>query len=741
MKKSILSLALAVLMVMALFTVGAFAEGEMTAEQLQQALNDAASSGNKVVTMTSDVIVSDADLSSYGDAAIKVPEGVTLDGGNYKIIAENWTSTNRYHVVGVSGTTSSSTTTIKNLTVIGNANTKSGVHAFACEGNVVLNNVIIKNCGNAAVQVNGSVVEATALVTSGNVWGAVNVDKGSASTSASFTLNSGDLGEEYKVWSEKDSNSTITVPSGWVTVNGAVSNDYAPANDLGVNAVYNETTKVYYRGLDYAVAEAQNGDTIVLLDDAILDGSKTSKNQGVLDITSKDIIIDGGSHTLTIAEGSNKNAHAVNIQANSNVTIKNITIDGANITKNGINVYQSTAIIGENVTVKNNRQHGVVVNGSDVTVDGLTTEGNGQGGINVDNKAGDAKLIVEDAEINETFSIKYEKTGASGDVVSEIKAGSFKIIWGPSSLEDNITVSGGTFTSSVAKYVSNDLNYELNNDGVYTYYPTLEEALDAAKPGALIKDVDAPAGAETYTVVIDPANGGEKTELSFSEGMVIDLPDAPKNSGYIFLGWRCGDATYKAGETVTVNSDMTFTAVWGNLPDVDPEDPEEPEVPDFPFYDVNIRDWYYDAVYYVWDKGLMDGVDTHEFAPNATLTRAMVWTIIARAEGVDTTGGASWYAKAQEWVVAKGISDGENPSAAITRQELVTMLYRLAGEPTVSGSVTAPDAESVSAWAGDAMVWAMNIGLIEGDENGAVTPTATATRAQAAAIFMRYIEA
>ena len=739
MKKSILSLALAVLMVMTLFTVGAFADGEMTAAELQQKLNDAKS--GETVTMTSDVIVSDADLSSYGDAAIKVPEGVTLDGGNYKIIAENWTSTNQYHVVGVSGTTSSSTTTIENLTVIGNANTKSGVHAFACEGNVVLNNVIIKNCGNAAVQVNGSVVEATALVTSGNVWGAVNVDKGSASTSASFTLNSGDLGEEYKVWSEKDSNSTITVPSDWVTVNGAVSNDYAPANDLGVNAVYNETTKVYYRGLDYAVAEAQNGDTIVLLDDAILDGSKTSENQGVLNITSKNIIIDGGSHTLTIAEGSNENAHAVNIQANSNVTIKNITIDGANITKNGINVYQSTAIIGENVTVKNNRQHGVVVNGSDVTVDGLTTEGNGQGGINVDNKSGDAKLIVEDAEINETFSIKYEKTGASGDVVSEIKAGSFKIIWGPSSLEDNITVSGGTFTSSVAKYVSNDLNYELNNDGVYTYYPTLEEALDAAKPGAVIKDVDAPVGAETYTVVIDPANGGEKIELSFSEGMVIDLPDAPKNSGYIFLGWRCDNVTYKAGETVTVNSDMTFTAVWGNLPDVDPEEPEEPEVSDFPFYDVNVRDWYYDAVKYVYNKGLMDGVDTHEFAPNATLTRAMVWTIIARAEGVDTTGGSSWYAKAQEWVVAKGISDGENPSAAITRQELVTMLYRLAGEPTVSGTITAPDAASVSSWASDAMVWAMNIGLIEGDENGAVTPTATATRAQAAAIFMRYIEA
>ncbi len=744
MKKSILSLALAVLMVMTLFTVGAFAEGEMTAAELQKALDEAALSGDKVVTMTSDVIVSDADLSSYGDAAIKVPEGVTLDGGNYKIIAENWTSTNQYHVVGVSGTTSGSTTTIENLTVIGNANTKSGVHAFACEGNVVINNVTIKNCGNAAVQVNGSIVEATALVTSGNVWGAVNVDKGSASTQASFTLNSGDLGEEYKVWSEKDSNSTIIVPSDWVTVNGAVSNDYAPANDLGVNAVYNETNDVYYRGLDYAVAEAQNGDTIVLLDDAILDGSKTSKNQGVLDITSKDIIIDGGSHTLTIAEGSNKDAHAVNIQTNSNVTIKNITIDGAGITKNGINVYDSTAIIGENVTVKNNRWYGVVVNGSDVTVNGLTTEGNVYGSINVGNNSGDAELVVNSGELTDgIFGIRFDKVDTStGNITGKINGGNISRISENNFGEnDSITISGGTFTSSVAKYVSNDLNYELNNDGVYTYYPTLEEALDAAKPGAVIKDVDAPAGAETYTVVIDPANGGEKIELSFSEGMVIDLPDAPKNSGYIFLGWRCDNVTYKAGETVTVNSDMTFTAVWGNLPDVDPEDPEEPEVPDFPFYDVNIRDWYYDAVYYVWDKGLMDGVDTHEFAPNATLTRAMVWTIIARAEGVDTTGGSSWYAKAQEWVVAKGISDGENPSAAITRQELVTMLYRLAGEPSVSGSITAPDAESVSAWASDAMVWAMNIGLIEGDENGAVTPTATATRAQAAAIFMRYIEA
>ncbi len=237
---------------------------------------------------------------------------------------------------------------------------------------------------------------------------------------------------------------------------------------------------------------------------------------------------------------------------------------------------------------------------------------------------------------------------------------------------------------------------------------------------------------DSYVVTVD----GEVHYVHPGESFT--LPDAPKNGGYIFLGWRSGDETYKAGETIEVTSDMSFTAVWGNLPDVDPEEPE-PE-PELPFYDVAKGDWFYDAVKYVYYADLMDGVEEHIFAPNDTLTRAMVWTIIARAEGVDTDGGATWYAKAQEWVVAKGISDGENPSAAITRQELVTMLWRLAGEPALGSGISAPDAASVSSWAQQAMSWAVYIGLIEGDENGAVTPAATATRAQAAAIFMRYLE-
>ncbi len=229
----------------------------------------------------------------------------------------------------------------------------------------------------------------------------------------------------------------------------------------------------------------------------------------------------------------------------------------------------------------------------------------------------------------------------------------------------------------------------------------------------------------------------------------INAPE-PIRSGYAFLGWDDGTHIYSTDSEYTFTSSVTFNAVWVRHPDTpyvpEPEEPEEPEVPAFPFYDVPTSAWYYTAVKYVYDNKLMDGVDTYTFAPNDTLTRAMVWTIIARMSGVDTTGGNTWYAKAQEWVITNGISDGENPTAAITRQELVTMLYRYAqikgydvsvGEST--NILSYVDAASISEYAMSAFQWACGSGLTEGDENGALTPLATATRAQAAAMIMRFL--
>ena len=158
------------------------------------------------------------------------------------------------------------------------------------------------------------------------------------------------------------------------------------------------------------------------------------------------------------------------------------------------------------------------------------------------------------------------------------------------------------------------------------------------------------------------------------------------------------------------------------------------------FSDVKTGDWYADAVKYVTDKGLMNGTDDNQFSPNATTTRAMLMTVLARYAGEDTTGGATWYEKGMEWAKAKGVSDGTNPNADITREQLVTMLYRYAGSPATNGSLdNFSDAASVSSYAANAMQWAVENGIVNGS-NGKLNPQNNATRAEVAAILMRFCE-
>ena len=249
----------------------------------------------------------------------------------------------------------------------------------------------------------------------------------------------------------------------------------------------------------------------------------------------------------------------------------------------------------------------------------------------------------------------------------------------------------------------------------------------------------------SYAITIVYGNGtGNQTEY-IAQGDDYRLPAAPSKPGYIFMGWKCSDGhTHQAGEVVTVTGNMTFTAVWANMPDITPGGDDEPVVPDFPFTDVREGQWFYEAVKYVYTEGIMNGMDRYTFAPNGSLTRAMVWTMLARLDGVDTEGGATWYSKAQDWAMSLDVSDGTNPMGEITRQELVTMLWRYAyvcdadmtlGDDT--NILSYIDIDKVSDWAVEAFQWCCGAGIIEGDENGALNPTAGCTRAEAAAMFMR----
>ena len=161
-----------------------------------------------------------------------------------------------------------------------------------------------------------------------------------------------------------------------------------------------------------------------------------------------------------------------------------------------------------------------------------------------------------------------------------------------------------------------------------------------------------------------------------------------------------------------------------------------------PFIDVEQGQWYYSAVSYASQAGLFSGTSPNTFTPNAPMTRAMLWTVLARQAGQDVSGGASWYEKAQAWAIETSVSDGTNPTGEITREQLVTMLWRQAGSPVLMdypGLTIFDDVGDIAPYAQDSMAWAHQKGLVKGSGNQ-LMPKQSAIRAQVAAIMMRYCE-
>ena len=189
-----------------------------------------------------------------------------------------------------------------------------------------------------------------------------------------------------------------------------------------------------------------------------------------------------------------------------------------------------------------------------------------------------------------------------------------------------------------------------------------------------------------------------------------------------------------------------------------PSDEDKPEELDEPFADVDELDWFYDAVVYVYNEGMMDGISATQFAPNSNLTRGMVVTMLYRLEGEPRVTGSSgfddvasgaWYADAVTWAAENGIVNGVSdtefaPNVNITREQLAAILYRYAeyNDYDVSGRDDLSeftDRSSISSYALDAMRWAVDEGLITGITNTTIEPQGTATRAQAATMFMRFM--
>ncbi|MDE7243368.1 MAG: S-layer homology domain-containing protein [Oscillospiraceae bacterium] len=160
-----------------------------------------------------------------------------------------------------------------------------------------------------------------------------------------------------------------------------------------------------------------------------------------------------------------------------------------------------------------------------------------------------------------------------------------------------------------------------------------------------------------------------------------------------------------------------------------------------PFLDVQGGDWYYSSVEYVWKHYLMSGVSDTMFDPDAAISRAMVWTLLARMNNVrtDVNPGATWYERGMVWAVEHGVTDGSDPLGVITREDLAVMLWRNAGAPGGSNMDMSrfSDFSSVSSYAQTAVRWAVGRGIMNGS-GGKLNPQGTATRASVAAMIARY---
>lgn len=146
--------------------------------------------------------------------------------------------------------------------------------------------------------------------------------------------------------------------------------------------------------------------------------------------------------------------------------------------------------------------------------------------------------------------------------------------------------------------------------------------------------------------------------------------------------------------------------------------------------------WAKDAIDFVSARGLVNGMSGTTYAPDASTTRAQLWTILARQNNADLNGGNTWYEKAQLWSKDKGVSDGANPNGTIDRAQMVTMLWRAAGQPTAGGTANFTDVPADSYYA-NAVSWAVEGGITTGVGGGRFDPTDTCTRAQIATFLYR----
>ena len=404
--------------------------------------------------------------NTNGVDAVMIIKGGTFTGGINTIKNDD------YGVLTISGGTFNNTTQASLLNW--NVTTING-GTFESEGYAILNGYADDTYDKGQLTITDGTFSSAATtiekMSGGNI-GQVIIQGGTFENTS----------EDGQTLPESLNGGSILVTGGTFTTDAS---DYIPdgmTQDEDGNVVINEDTAVAkvngvgYTTLQAAIEAAQDGDTITLLDNITTGDNGKGNNEGVFTIT-KDLTIDGAKHKISAGDGFNvttsttgskQSASMFNVEEGAMVTFKDLTIDGKDRAKHGINVFSSDAgkisnVTVKNVTIENCNGYAIVNNGSDVTVNSITTSDNDWGGINVDSSDSSkqpASLTINDASISEENSVYFENASNS-KITGNITGGTFANVTvagkaGTTEDIDNVTltISGGTFVNDVSGYVA-----------------------------------------------------------------------------------------------------------------------------------------------------------------------------------------------------------------------------------------------------------------------------------------------
>ena len=389
------------------------------------------------------------------------------------------------------------------------------------------------------------------------------------------------------------------------------------------------------------------------------------------------------------------------------------------------------------------------------------------------NKTGETKIFAEGAEAGENYEITYvdgkltiTSRPSSGGGGSSSSGGG-----GGSSSSDKPSASTGK-TETTTNPDGSVTKTETKSDGTVTEITTNKDGSTTkteTKPDGSSKTEVKDASGSTGTVKTDK-NGQATAETTLSSKAVEDAKkngeavkapveveasrdsntaptvkvELPKNAGETAV--EIPVSNVKPGTVaVLVHPDGTEEIVKNSLPTEDSIRLTMDGSATVKIMD-NSKDfidtwnhWAKDAIDFVSARGLVNGMSATIYAPNNSTTRAQLWTILARQNDADLTGGSIWYEKAQNWAKDKGVSDGTNPNAAINRAQMVTMLWRAMGQPAAASGASFADVPADSYYA-QAVAWAIENGITAGVGNGKFDPDAACTRGQIATFLYRYMK-